>query len=542
MQVLIAFAVLLNCSGLFVTLMAPDATVYAALSKNMVIHNNYTDLYLEGRDWLDKPHFPFWITALSFKIFGIHTWSYKLPGILFALMGARFTYLFAREHYSEITALRAALILLTSEHFILSNNDVRAEPFLTGLIIAGIFYFSKSVRENKWQFLVAGSLAAACAIMTKGPFTMVPVCAAVAGELIIHKRWKQLFNVKWLVAAVLILVFITPELYSLWHQFDAHPEKIIFGRTNVSGIRFFFWDSQFGRFLNTGPIKGKGDPTFFLHTLLWAFLPWSLLMYAALVYRVKILWNRSNVATHEWFSFFGGLATLLLFSLSRFQLPYYSNIIFPLLAILTAEYISYALPKAANFFRWSANSICIILLLLLITLHFLYRPTIYHAWSVPLLVCLLLFALSLPLWVRFSKPLVAIYRSGLTVALVNLYLNWIFYPDLLHYQSGTESAIYMNEKYPGAPVTSFDPIPEGIEFYLQGSFNRSSIDSVQTAPTNSFWYLSEDQLKMLPALGVRYEVIKEWQHFHVTLLTVKFVNANTRPRTLQHYFIIKPAP
>ena len=61
---------------------------------------------------------------------------------------------------------------------------------------------------------------------------------------------------------VLLILFINPELICLYIQFDLHPEKILFGHTHVSGIRFFFWDSQFGRFLNTGPIKGAGRRVF----------------------------------------------------------------------------------------------------------------------------------------------------------------------------------------------------------------------------------------------------------------------------------------
>jgi hypothetical protein len=103
--------------------------------------------------------------------------------------------------------------------------------------------------------------------MTKGSFRAgAPICGAIGGHLLITRQWKQLFSVKWLIAAALILIFIVPELYCLYVQFDAHPEKLIFNTHNVSGIKFFFWDSQFGRFFNTGPIKGHGDPFFFVHT------------------------------------------------------------------------------------------------------------------------------------------------------------------------------------------------------------------------------------------------------------------------------------
>ena len=154
-----------------------------------------------------------------------------------------------------------------------------------------------------------------------------------------------MFHWRWLVAGILLVLFITPELYSLWYQFDRHPEKIVFGKTNVSGIRFFLWDSQFGRFANSGPIKGKGDPSFFLHTLLWAFLPWSILMYASLIEKIRNGVRGNSVGKTgtgrptEWYTLAGSLLTLVLFSLSKFQLPYYTNIIFPFLAIMTAGYI-----------------------------------------------------------------------------------------------------------------------------------------------------------------------------------------------------------
>src|SRR5919205_2558241 len=131
----IAIAVALNFSGLFVTILEPDAARYAAVAKTMGLKNNYIELFSEGMEWLDKPHFPFWVTAFFFKIFGITTWAYKLPGILFCMLGAFYTYLFAKRLYNKEIALWSVLILLTAVHIILSNGDVRAEPFLTGLII-----------------------------------------------------------------------------------------------------------------------------------------------------------------------------------------------------------------------------------------------------------------------------------------------------------------------------------------------------------------------------------------------------------------------
>src|SRR5688572_13092176 len=100
LQLLIALAVFANFAPLFVTIIGGDGTLYASISKTMALNNDYVNLYAEGRDWLDKPHFPFWAAAFSFEVFGIHGWAYKLPGILFLMMGSWYTYLFAKKLYN----------------------------------------------------------------------------------------------------------------------------------------------------------------------------------------------------------------------------------------------------------------------------------------------------------------------------------------------------------------------------------------------------------------------------------------------------------
>ena len=69
---LISLAVLVNFTGLMVPLMDPDAGIYASVAKTMVQENDYVNLYFHDMDWLDKPHFPFLVTAFSFKFFGSH--------------------------------------------------------------------------------------------------------------------------------------------------------------------------------------------------------------------------------------------------------------------------------------------------------------------------------------------------------------------------------------------------------------------------------------------------------------------------------------
>lgn len=278
---------MLNANGLINDILEPDGALYATISKHIAISGDWLNLYGDGHDWLDKPHFPFWAAALSFKLLGITSFAYKLPAFIFWLAGIWFIFKFATKLYDTITAKVAVIIYIFSLHGILNNFDVRAEPYLTTLSFAAIYYFYKSTISGKWSHIIFTSLMAACAIMTKGIFVLIAIGGGFVIYWIISKQWKQFINYRWWTMLLLILLFITPELYSLYMQFDLHPEKVVFGRTNVSGLKFFFWDSQFGRFFNTGPIKGHGDPSFFLHTILWAFLPWSVLLYIAVIQLIR---------------------------------------------------------------------------------------------------------------------------------------------------------------------------------------------------------------------------------------------------------------
>lgn len=537
---LIGLAVLVNFSGLFVPLMDPDAGVYASISKSMARQNDYVNLIFQDTDWLDKPHFPFWITALLFKVFGFHDWAYKLPGILFVMMGARYTYLFARKYYNETIALWSAFILLTAMHIIISNNDVRAEPYLTGLIIAAIYHFSNSInKEASWQLIIA-CFFAACAVMTKGIFTLIPIGGAIVGELLIKQNWKQLFHWRWLLALVLITAFVSPELYCLWKQFDEHPEKTVLGSQNVSGIKFFLWDSQFGRFFNTGPIKGKGDKLFFIHTLVWAFLPWSLLMYAAIF--SKIRWGIKKIRTefNEWFTISGSFLTLLVFSFSSFQLPHYANILFPMLAIICANFLWQQVAENKKVFGAIQDVLSLLLIVLAAGLAVFYRPS-FSWFSITSLVIVLVMAYFIPGLIKNRNAYTPYMRSGFAVLLVALFLNLSFYPDLLKYQSGNAAAAYLNKEHPDVEVGRLSIYFPSGEFYLKQHTYRTDTASVRNGlfSKTRLLYVTEEELKQLKEKGVAIEVLKEFKEFHITMLSLKFLNPTTREKELKKQYLVR---
>ncbi|WPU93363.1 glycosyltransferase family 39 protein [Mucilaginibacter sabulilitoris] len=538
----IGMAIIINFSSLFITIIGPDGNLYAVIAKNMVQRNNYADLFAWRSDWLDKPHFPFWVTALFFKCFGFTTWAYKLPGVLFMMMGAVYTYHFAKHLYNKQIAVWAVLILLTAQHFVLSSNDVRAEPYLTGLIIAAVYHFYKAhTRNNFWQLLLA-SLFTACAIMTKGMFALITIGGAVVGHLLITRQWKQLFHWRWLLATLLILVFIMPEIWCLYKQFDLHPEKLVFGRHGVSGVKFFFWDSQFGRFFNTGPIKGHGDPSFFIHTTLWAFLPWSLLLFAAIFWFIKK--GIKNVQAQEWYCICGSMLTFLLFSASKFQLPHYIVIVFPFFAIITAQYL-YQLTSAKSVKTVHSAQIIVVSLMLMViaALQYFYQPETLNWFTGLIILTPLILLLFLPAKIATGMQRI-IFFTLLAAFSVDLYLNLCFYPSLLHYQAGSEAAMWINKNNPQKlPVYIANGMfHDDMNFYLDAHVTEINPDGTASIPRPFLIYTNPDVVHNFAVKGWQCQVLKTFKSYPVTRLKPTFLNKATRAKELGEQQVVLLTP
>ncbi|KRT16911.1 glycosyl transferase [Pedobacter ginsenosidimutans] len=533
---LIVLLAIASIPALFGGVMEPDGALYASMSKNIILFKDWFNLYGRGADWLDKPHLTFWISAASFKIFGISSFAYKLPSFLFGLLGAWYLYKLAKDIYDEKTGLISAVIFLSALHIITSTFDVRAEIYIATFTLASIYHYYKAHQNSFWH-IVAGSFFAACAILIKGIFVLIPVFAGFIIYWLLTKQYRQLLKPKWYIAILLIFVFITPELYSLYTQFDLHPEKIVFERTGVSGLKFFFWDSQFGRFFNNGPIKGKGDISFFLHTTLWAFLPWSVLFYTAVVNLFKRK-NRITLAPESIIIWASAAVTFLIFSLSKFQLPHYILIIFPQFSIITALYLRQLGSKGLKTFFFIQNIIFILVIALLSVLAF------FFGFENPYLIIgilIVVLAISFLLFKGILLETIIARSAFLSVGLM-IFLFIFFYPALLKYQSGMQAGNWLKQNYPTAQPAVLNYIDAfSFDFYAPGEVkylhNYSDLDKSKNLK-DLVIYIPEQELAKLKS-EYHAEILKSFEYFHTTKLTGKFLNVKTRPQVLEHFYLVK---
>ena len=527
---LVLAGILVNASGLLLPVMEPDGALYATISKTMVLSGDYINLKVQGKDWLDKPHFPFWITALSFRLFGMNAFAYKLPAFLFWLSGAYFIFAWAKKLYNVQSARLAVLIYLAVEHLLISNNDVRAEPYLTGLIVAAAYFYYRTYKEDNWIFIIPGSLFLAAAVMTKGIFIAAIVASGFIAEWIIKKKWNEFRNPRWWLAIFLLLLFITPELICLYIQFDRHPEKLIYGHTHVSGIRFFFWDSQFGRFLNTGPIRGEGDLLFYTHTLIWSFLPWSVFVLLLIVSRIKNI-RRSTDSVTDYICPVIFVTGFIIFSLSQFQLPHYLNILYPFLSIMVSHFlINLNGPVYHKTISYTQNILYILFFSFCIVL------TIFFGLHPLFLICLVLLTVALVVYRFFpGNQLVNIFgRSFLAVLAVSLFLNFLVYPEIFNYQSGMKAASFLKKNNQSEPVYTFSElIPEfAFEFYSAQPVYLIKQSELYTLKGNIRVFAPKIKIDSLRNEGFIIQDTLSFPHFHISKLNGTFLDSRTRARAI----------
>ncbi|MES2429528.1 MAG: glycosyltransferase family 39 protein [Bacteroidota bacterium] len=538
---LLLLGILLNATAFFNDILETDGTLYASIAKHIALTNDWQNLWVNGTDWLDKPHLPFWITAISLKLLGISSFTYKLPSFIFWLAAVYYCYKLAKDIYGVVTARLATIIFITSLHVILANFDVRAEGYLTAFIIATVYHLYKLMDKKYSLHIVYAAIFCACAIMTKGIFTLITISSGFIIYWIKYKQWHQFLQLKWYLFVLLSFIFIFPELVSLYNQFDKHPEKIVFGTTNVSGLKFFFWDSQFGRFLNTGPIKGRGDLSFFIHTTLWAFLPWALLLGAATFTIFKKI-KRMATIKHSWIIGGTAITTFVLFSLSKFQLPHYVVILFPFFGMITADWLlRYASERAAKNFNTIQTVLYFILIVFIGLICFFYSfgtvTTIFLGLTILVITVVILF------YPVHSLKLAIIKKSVGFALLLAIFLNCFFYPSLLNYQSGMKAARYLNaqENYQTPILLNCGAYGYAFEFYSNTPVQRANdvqdlLEKKQSAQSTILF----SPIKIVDSLkqkGADVKILKTFEQFHISQLTGKFLNHKTRKNVLDTFSI-----
>jgi 4-amino-4-deoxy-L-arabinose transferase-like glycosyltransferase len=527
-----------------IPLMDIDAAQYASISREMLERNSFLQIYDLGKDYLDKPPMLFWLSALSMKIFGIYDWAYRIPSLIFLGVALFATFQFAKLKYNQTIAYLAVLILASCQAFFLIAHDVRTDTMLMGWVALSIWLIAKWAASNKWSDFIWAMVAIAGGMMTKGPIALVVPVLAFAPQWFFEKKWNYFFKPIYLLGILVIAVLLIPMSWGLYQQYDLQPGKLINNIPIKSGLRFYYWTQSFGRYTGENYYREMSYPTFLLENMFWSFLPWIFIFLWAFVAKaVTIVKEGLFKVGAERISFFGFLLTYLVLSRSQAQLPHYIFVVFPLAATLVAAHLAPLLEKSDRlsiavkwFYRFHLFLFFILLLAMGLIINIPFGKMGW--WGVIILFGTFIYMLNL----FISKK--GLVQKWITMSLVlmiglNLIMNSFFYPNLLKFQWGNQLANVASAQNLDIKKVASYKIPNSYAFHYYGQHIFPVIKDSSLLKEGQWLVVDSLPAKQVMADFPNSKILYKGNRFHVTLLTLQFLNPATRAAELTPFVLME---
>src|SRR5580698_9485085 len=341
-----AAAVYLGCILSPPSLMDDVDAVQAQIARNMLQSGDWVTARLDGVPYLEKPPLLYWMIAGSYKIFGVHDWSARIPVALSAIALCWVTAAFGLWAFGKRAGFCAGLCMSTCIGLFLFTRILLPDAMLTFSIALALWALLRTLDEEErhpkaWAALMAASLA--IGVLLKSLIGIVfPIGAAIlylliTRQLFAARTWKRLSPIRGLL---IILLIAAP-----WHILGTirNPPYFSFTMKSLPGEYhgfwwFFFINEQLLRFLNLRyPRDYDTVPRslFWLFNLIWLF-PWSVYLPAAfkLNYQPVDRAGRTRLMALCWIGF-----VMVFFTFSTTQ-EYYSMPIYPAMALLVGSAIT----------------------------------------------------------------------------------------------------------------------------------------------------------------------------------------------------------
>jgi hypothetical protein len=236
-----------------------------------VSQGNWLSLTYNGQSYFSKPPLRFWISALTFRAFGVNEWTVRIVSAIFGLLTVLMLYLLGRRTYGERAAFLGALILLTSHQF-LYNHCVRTGETDSMLIFfwtVGLLLLQLAVesRNRNLLFLAAASIGL-CGMVKHLGFVPIVLSIAITWALL-SGAWRSFSGSSWTLSVGITLAVALP-----WHLYQWMKNGMVF-------VRAYFLGEIVEKRLEAGG-GGSGPtrsgPWASISTVARGFFPWSCLL------------------------------------------------------------------------------------------------------------------------------------------------------------------------------------------------------------------------------------------------------------------------
>lgn len=315
-------------------------SVQAQIARNMLTSGDYVTARLDGVPYLEKAPLVYWLIAGSYKVFGVHDWSARIPIALSSIALAWLTAAIGVWAFGRKAGLYAGLTIAICVGLFLFTRVLIPDVMLTFTIGLAMWAFLRALDDDEphprmWAAILAASIGVG--LLLKSLIGAVfPVGAglvylACTHQLFSARTWKRLHVFSGLLIALAIAV--------PWHVLATLRNPPYFSLSMHSGpgeyhgfLWFYFINEQLLRFLN---LRYPRDYSTVPRALFWGFhllwlFPFSVYFpaVAKLSFKPVDRAGRTRLLALCWAGFI-----LVFFTFSTTQ-EYYSMPAYPALALL----------------------------------------------------------------------------------------------------------------------------------------------------------------------------------------------------------------
>ena len=444
-------------------LFSPDEGRYAEIAREMVFDNQYLVPYLDGIIYFEKPPLMYWLSAFFLKIFGLNSWSARLPNPIFSVLGVIFIYITCfKIFHSRFIGFWAALICGTSLLYIgggrYLNLDTSVAFFITSAMLS--YWLSFNTNNSIWLYLSFCFMG--LAVMSKGLIGFILPTLGIVTWIVIIGNYKLLLDYRLILGTVIVCIISVPWMIAVNH-------------IHSKFIYYYIFVQHFMRYM-TDQENRQMNKLVYCAIAYLGFFPWLNFLPQSFSYVIKKWRNRAK-NKNFWFPFSWGVSIFIFFLFSKsILIGYLIPVVAPfsiLIAIHLRKIISFKDFKVST---WTSIFLTLVIIFILaigsFILPFFFRESEYF---INIIYCF--WTISICCFFNFFIGIILLKRKKLKVILLSFILLMIFIINI-----GWVGGEYLANKsvkpltdivkpllrdYPNAIVANFGEYFYDTQFYLR---------------------------------------------------------------------------
>lgn len=214
-QAVLGFALFLRLMTLGAyPLMDTTEARYGEMGRKMLETGNWlTPQFDYGVPFWGKPPLSIWLTAVSFKIFGINEFAARLPSFMIGLIIISLIFKIGNPRGGKYDGWTASAIFATSLLPFVMIGAVLMDPALTlGTTLVMVGFWQAINKEGRlWAYLCFIGLA--IGLLAKGPVALVLSGVPIGLWAIVQKQWPNIWQRLPVVKGSILMLLLTLPWY-----------------------------------------------------------------------------------------------------------------------------------------------------------------------------------------------------------------------------------------------------------------------------------------------------------------------------------------